>query len=360
MRRTLFALVFLALAAPVAAQDVAVDSAQLERARAEAVRSRGFLRGAETQLTKVLALIDSLMAGGSPDPAPVPDPDPAPDPTPDPDPVPTGAVDWFSDWRGRDGNSYDALHDGGKWNDNLCDDTHLVSIVDAAGRDFPADMDRAYRYQIPNSNECYLLMAGDQWRAPAVGEYAFYRWYMRFEAPQGHAPQDQHFFHQGQYHAGPQYESTFWLNGREACGNGVCADGGYRVTLVNDWFRSDPSWHNILLTTYETYRIELRMWRETAGTARYAVRVFDSSGAELGPEHFRFEYYGPNGWTRLEDRIQQVASADSHFRVIQVGYNGSSPTGNFAGGVYNFIGGVAVRITSDPNGWIGPYTRDGG
>jgi hypothetical protein len=74
----LWALALVMLAAPVEAQ-VTVDSV-----RAEAVRSRAFIRAAETQLSKVLALLDSLTVG------PVSDPeDPAPDPIPDPDPEPT-------------------------------------------------------------------------------------------------------------------------------------------------------------------------------------------------------------------------------------------------------------------------------
>lgn len=287
-------------------------------------------------------LIGRIDGGGTPDP----------DPTTDPDPTPTGSVDWFSDWRAGD------LHDGGKWTGNLCSDTFLGAVVDPSGRDFPSDMAQVYRYEIPNSNQCWLLQASNQWRVPEVGEYVFHRFYMRFEAPAGHAPQDQHFYHQGQYPQGPQYESCLWLNGDPAHGNAVSPDGDYRFALVNDWFRSDPSWYNVYLKTYETYRVEMRMHRDTASTCRYSIRVFDSANQPAG--RVEWEYWGPQGATRLEDRVQQVASADSHFRVIEMGYNGSSPTGNFAGGVYNFIGGVAVRITSDANGWIGPYTVTGG
>ena len=86
--------------------------------------------------------------------------------------------------------------------------------MSADGRSFPAEMSNVYRYQIPNSNECYLLEARDQWGLPDVGEYQFIRYYVRFEAPAGHAPQDQHFFHMGTY-PGAGYESTFWLNGVE-------------------------------------------------------------------------------------------------------------------------------------------------
>jgi hypothetical protein len=46
----------------------------LDSLRVEAVRSRAFIRSAETQLTKVLALIDSLRAAPTPAPAPAPVP----------------------------------------------------------------------------------------------------------------------------------------------------------------------------------------------------------------------------------------------------------------------------------------------
>lgn len=71
-----------------------------DEVRAELVRSRGFIRGAETQLTKALDALDALEPDTTPDPVPDPTPDPEPDPVPDPtpdpepdptpDPVPTG------------------------------------------------------------------------------------------------------------------------------------------------------------------------------------------------------------------------------------------------------------------------------
>jgi hypothetical protein len=94
-RHMLWALALTMLvAAPTEAQ-VTVDSV-----RAEAVRSRAFIRAAETQLSKVLALLDSLAVGPptdhedpGPDPTPDPEPDPEPDPHPDPEPEPDPTPD---------------------------------------------------------------------------------------------------------------------------------------------------------------------------------------------------------------------------------------------------------------------------
>lgn len=55
-----------------------------DEVRTELIRSRGFLRGAETQLTKALAALDAL----APCPEPAPAPPPAPTPTPEPEPSP--------------------------------------------------------------------------------------------------------------------------------------------------------------------------------------------------------------------------------------------------------------------------------
>lgn len=275
-------------------------------------------------------------------------------------------LDWFSDWSGRVGNDYEALHDGGKWTGNLCTDTHLATIMSAVGRDFPPGMEHLYRYQIPDSNECYLLEVRDQWTLPAVGEYQFVRYYVRFEAPPGHSPMDQHFFHLGTY-PGAGYESTFWLNGIEGGDppGSVGRNGEYRIQFMPNWqgdeARWGVAWYNIYLRTFETYRVELRQHRVAEQEVRYSVRVYDASGnlRNASPGQVWFEYYGEHEYRDLPDFRMGVRNPESHFQTIQVGYNGSSPQGNFAGGVYNFVGGVAVRVTGDARGWIGPYGPGG-
>lgn len=56
-----------------------------EEVRQELIRSRGFIRGAETQLTKALDALDALdepVVEPTPEPTPEPEPEPTPEPTP--------------------------------------------------------------------------------------------------------------------------------------------------------------------------------------------------------------------------------------------------------------------------------------
>ncbi len=105
-------------AAPADAQDT---RAQVDSLRAEAVRSRGFIRGAETQLSKVIAWADSILASLDPG---TPNPEPTPDPAPDP-PPPSGELVFESDWGDGD------VGDGGRW-DRL--DTSRFDVVPGSWR----------------------------------------------------------------------------------------------------------------------------------------------------------------------------------------------------------------------------------
>lgn len=60
----------------------------LDEARAELIRSRAFIRGAETQLTKALAALDAAMEQPAPEPEPEPQPEPEPEPTEPVEPPP--------------------------------------------------------------------------------------------------------------------------------------------------------------------------------------------------------------------------------------------------------------------------------
>ena len=257
------------------------------------------------------------------------------------DAINTGnAVDWASDWSTAEGPSPHAVMDGGRWNGEICTDDHLATVVDGE-----------YRYQIPPNNQCYLLRASRRWRMPAVGEYVFYRFTMRLEAPPGFAAQDQHFFHLGHDSSAP-YEATFWLSGNP---RSVDAQGRFRVQFLPNW--QGPSnypvvWLNHLLETGRRYTFELRAHRTADTEVRYSVRVTDAAGRRL-PQELE-SYDGGGAYSRLEDVPAAARVPESHFRVIEVGYNGSSPEGYFGEGVYNFIDNVAVRVSPNPNDWIGP------
>lgn len=115
--RVLVAVLTLLLAAPAAAQQ---DTAQVrvlsDSLRVELVRARGFVRGAETQLTKTLAIADRLSAlllsrPTPPDTAPLPPPDTAVPPLPLPD-IAAGRVSYRVECMGchAGAEAYDLAH----------------------------------------------------------------------------------------------------------------------------------------------------------------------------------------------------------------------------------------------------------
>ena len=81
----------------------------MDEIRAEVVRQRGFIRAAETQGSKILALIDALPA------EPVePEPTPEPPPEPEPEPPPTGdGLLFFDDFSPGDTSKSE---NGFRWN----------------------------------------------------------------------------------------------------------------------------------------------------------------------------------------------------------------------------------------------------
>lgn len=104
-----------------------------DEVRTELIRSRGFIRGAETQLTKAIAAHDALYAAPTEpsEPTPDPEPDSEPDPLPPSDPV-TGEI-LHIDWSTALGNSVEAVGDGGKGIMRWCDWPQCLGVVDVDG-----------------------------------------------------------------------------------------------------------------------------------------------------------------------------------------------------------------------------------
>lgn len=295
---------------------------------------------------------------------------------------PGGApLDWFANWGTATGFTDAALRDGGKFTGFVGNPDEVAQekpnrewsrVMSASGLGFPAEMANVWEYDIPDYRHPDP-QPGIQPRVtglpiPGVGEYQFERYYIRCDFPPGHNPADQHFYHLGD-DAGPaSYESTFWLNGVEGGSPpGSTGSGGeYRIQLMPNWqsgTTTETAWHNIYLVTTQVFRIELRSYRELTDRVRYAVRIYDSAGnlRDASPSQQWFEYYGAQGWTDLPDFILNIAAgtAANHFGVREVGYNGSSPTGVFTPQPVVKLGGMAIRNSTDPDGWIGPYNSTG-
>lgn len=280
-----------------------------------------------------------------------------------------GALDWFSDWRNAIGNTDAALQDGTKWNTYVSTPVReLATVMSASGLGFPAGMTNVFRYEIPNNNTACQPKVSGQWTMPAVGEYQYLRYYIRCDFPDGLNPADQHFVHIGDDEGPASYESCYFLNGVEGGIGGGVLNGNYRIQFMPNWqsvATSDTAWYNIYLTTTQVYRIELRMLRSGTNQVRYASRVYDSAGnlrATAGrDEQVWFEYYGAQGWNDLPDFVLDITAgtAVNHFERMEIGYNGSSPTGVFTPTPYVYLGGMAVRVSSSSDDWIGAYPVEG-
>ena len=282
-----------------------------------------------------------------------------------------GSLDWFSDFRNATGTTDAAFLDGGKWTGYVSDPVRALGLtMSASGLGFPAQMTNVWRYEIPNANTACQPKVEGQWTIPAVGEYQFYRYYIRCDFPDGLNPADQHFFHIGTdtEDDSAAYESCHWLNGVEAGSGGGVLNGEYRIQMMPNWQSvetSDTAWYNIYLNTTNVYRIETRAYRSGTNQCRYAMRVYDSAGnlrdTAGRDEEVWFEYYGAQGWTDLPDFVLDISpgSAQEHWGVIEIGYNGSSPTGTFTPTPYVYLGGMAVRVSSSADDWIGAYPVTG-
>lgn len=257
--------------------------------------------------------------------------------------VSTSDLAWFSDWRTATGASQQALYDGSKWTGQLCNHD-VVEIISASGLDFPTN--NVLRADYQTDMECLMVQAQDQWPAPGVGEYLFVRLYYRNAIPDGVAVGLPHPVHIGH---SPAASYATWVN-LEPTSGGVSRmilqlGGG---PAYPDQFWGWP------FNTNQTYRLELRLHRVTADTAKVDVRVYDGSGALLADD---------DDWNNGEVSANRRTLAqsdptfpvtDASFRLIEIGNNG--PAGLAAGaGRFIYIGGVAVAVSANPDAWPGPY-----
>lgn len=255
---------------------------------------------------------------------------------------------WFSDWRTARGTTRQALYDGSKWTGQLCT-SNVVEVIDAAGLDFPTR--NVYRVEYRMPGECLMVQAIDQWRAVAPGEYLFVRVYYRSALPDGVGIGNAHPFHLGRGPAGAtgSYTTLFNITAPTA---GV---GTMTLNLPDGPPYPDRFW-GFGFRTNETYRIELRLFRETATTARVSVRVSDRSGALVAQDADWTNGEPPGHPSRrtLSQSNPVIPVVDASFRLLELGNNDSAGLVT-SPGRFIYWGGLAVGVSADPNAWLGPY-----
>lgn len=280
-----------------------------------------------------------------------------------------GSLDFFSDWSYATGQSDDAYLDGPagsrKWDGYLTNDTDIGQVLSASGLGFPGDMSNVYSwtYTPAASPDALQVDVANGWPLPAVGEFIFHRFYIRCDFPDGFEPGAvQHFYHIGDDSNG-YYEACYSITGMES-GLGAVDGGQYRVQMLPNWLNtpySEVGYYNHYLTVEEVYRFELRIERVATNEVRYTSRCYNSAGTLLdsSPDEVLWEYYGSSGWTDLPQFEALSTSPDDHLRGLEIGNNDSEPTGTFTPTPTAYFGGLAIRVTSDGNDWIGAYPVTG-
>lgn len=248
---------------------------------------------------------------------------------------------WFADWRTGTGTAAAALSDGGKFNDQLCN-SDVISVVPATGLEFPTT--NVLRVEYAQASLCQMRRARDQWRLTEVGESLFVRLYYRNVMPEGRLVGVPHPLHIGE---GTPYAMWFTF---------FAPSGGtapMTLQLAGDHVYPNRDW-SYRFTTHETFRLELRLQRVTATTAKASVRSYDASGALIADsDDWTNGESGPN-LRSLTTSDPTVPVTDASFRLLDIGNN--DPGGLVAGAdQVVYFGGVAVAIDADPEAWIGPY-----
>jgi hypothetical protein len=277
------------------------------------------------------------------------------------------ALDFFSDWRTGTGDTQNVLFDGAKFNRRLCGgivdgngfafDDLLDVVADPTGV-FPPGIQNVLQitYHQTGSAACNMLAADLAWPTPAVGEYLFSRVYMYADIDVGQEAVG-HWFHHGSNALGNDYpffwtgqtvsvapDSTYslWAGVGPAGGVGGAGHGSFSLTVK----------------THRLYRFELRIHRTDPDSIRFQARIYDGAGSlvatganfvcESGPCGFQVDtlgqykasYTGPRGLNSLE-----------------VGNNG--PAQQPSGFEQRYVSGVAIRVSPNPDAWIGPYPVPG-
>ena len=309
-----------------------------------------------------------------------------------PEQVADELLDWWCDWRlstAADSNSIFGTTSRGSGLDQCfgsqtaftADLFSILDVIENPGtKGFPAGMTNILkvngeRGSVSGLSGSPMLQADSAWRAPAAGEYLFFRGYVRLEQPECTATcLNIHPLHFGTNKwVGNDYSGRFFSSG------GIPSDSSFYLSQDPNFQTAnsgvgqgrflypkdglDPSNPNI--KTYQTYRYEVRMEFLVNDSITWNTRVYNSAGTLLLTEVdygcHASEVGGCNdGFSQYEldlgERKHTLVGSNGRSAVmgLEVGNNGVTENDGPAGSFW-YWGGLAVRISSLADDWIGEY-----
>lgn len=236
-----------------------------------------------------------------------------------------------SAWSTALGNSANAVSDGGKWN--------IVGgqggeVVASTGLGFPT----ANVLRVPWSGG-WVLPRKTGLPIPAVGESRYYRWYMRLTIPDGVSDSQTHPVQDG--NAGSQINWAFAIRHNDAGPGAFVVQ--YQLHTNNGW--PNYQWSGPTLQKNVTYRYELHLYRNAAGTFQIHPRIYDAAGTLLADDD---DYHAADNTATLASSPSFSFNDVNNLDGLNSGCNdGSQPET----GTYGYESGFCVRSDA----WCGPY-----
>lgn len=302
------------------------------------------------------------------------------------DPGASTTLDWFCDWRLGTNATQAHLRGTNSTGAGLTEcfgeftttPPLLFEFLDVipvpSGQAFPPEMQNVLRITMgdyPTLLGSPMLKINEAIREPAIGEYIFYRTYdLNGEQPGdgnnihvlhvGTQDRDSSPYGMRWFRSGPvQSDSTFFMSIDPNFQTGNRGRGqGRFLNNANVGPPQVPFGNKV----NRVYRREWRIHRFHADSARFAVRVYDDRGT-LVMTNANYRCTGSeangcfNGSNWLVDSLgaQPVAILNwSKVRGLELGNNGSTPDDPTTRR-YWYWGGLAIRVSGNPDDWIGPY-----
>lgn len=276
-----------------------------------------------------------------------------------PAPIPSTTLAFASDWSTAAGNTITAVRDGTKWEAfNIAYTPDRVSVVPAAGLDFPAGMANVLAIRYPNTingqpDQMYSgVNRRDAWELPPVGGSLYFRLYFRFDI--GGFGGGTHHPVQSCVAAGGGCGQTWMKFQRPASGEAIPFILEVNGTGTYSGSPSHHIWGVQNLQRGATYRVEEQYERTGPNTWIVRARLYDSANRLIRSEaDFRCGWYGAAHAHTLADNVA-VPLGDASFLRMKLITNQGVGGGRGSDDVAHqriYYGGFAVSLS----GWIGPY-----